>query len=245
VQVELFTFHGSNACLTAELVLDHAGIEWRRRGMRPGLHAIELRLRGFPGPTAPAALIDGERVQGSRRIARAVADAVPQLGLLPQEPALRERVLEAERDGERLQNAVRRMLYVLAGGDPSLVRPMIDANFRRAPRAVRAGIARAIVRAATIAHKASPARVERDVARLGELLDRFDALVDEGVLGTDAPTIADFQIAPNLAALALEPNARAQLRERPCWRIAQRCCDEYPIRFEIAIPEAWLEQLRR
>jgi glutathione S-transferase len=241
--VELFTFPGSNACLTAELVLTHAGIDWQRRRLRPGLHVLQLRARGFSGPTAPAARIDGRRVQGSREIAHAAAELAPASGLLPAEDAARERVLAAEQQAERLQNVARRLVYVLAQDDPGLIRPLIDANYGMLPRVVRPAVTRLLIRGAVAGHGAKRSRAERDLDRAAGLLDEFDRLVEEGVLGGDAPNVADFQLAPNLALLAASPQLGAVLRARPCWRVAERLVPSYPLDVTADAPAAWAERL--
>lgn len=245
MQVTLFTIEGSNACRSTELLLDHAGVEWTRRGVLPVLHALELRMRGFDHSTAPAAIIDGERIQGSRQIARVVADALPQSGLLPADPELRERVLEAERSGERLQAAARRILYVLGQGDPRIVRPIIDANYRHVPSPVRGVLARGLVRAASAGHRARAGRIDGYLDRVAEVLDELDALVVEGVLGTDTPTVADFQAAPNLAALACAPALRSVIADRPSWQIAERIGPDYPVPLDLQVPEDWASRLER
>lgn len=243
--VELFTFPGSNAGLGVELLLDHAGIEWRERRLRPGLHVLSLKARGFAAPTVPAALIDGRRVQGSRAIALAIAESVPEAGLLPADPALRAQVLEAERDGEKLQVAARRLVYVLAQDDPGVIRPLVDANYGFLPRSLRPAVARGLIAAAAKGHRARRDRVEHELAKVQSLLARFDDLVEAGVLGTDTPNVADFQVAPNLALLAVPGNLGEVLRERPCWRIAERLVPHYPLDVSATAPAEWAEQLRR
>jgi glutathione S-transferase len=243
VQVELFTFHGSNAGRSIELLLDHAGLEWRRRGMRPGIHALELKLRGFAGPTAPAALIDGERVQGSVAIAHAIADAMPDLELIPSDPQVREQVLEAERLAERMQNATRRLVYVLAQLNPGQMRPLIDANYQLVPSPGRALMARTLVPVASRAKRASSSRVPQDLSIIVEALAMLDELVESRVLATDRPTVADFQATPNLAALAQAPELAEALQQRPSWRIAEAIEPDYPLKFDIHAPAAWVDTI--
>jgi glutathione S-transferase len=243
MHIELFTFHGSNACRSIELLLDHHGLEWRRRGMRPGIHALELKLRGFPGPTAPAALIDGVRVQGTIAIAHAIAEAMPKLGLLPIDPAAREQVIEAERLGERMQNATRRLVYVLARHNPGQMRPLIDSNFRFVPSPGRTLMARGLVPLAARAKRASDERTPKDLSIVAEALVAFDELVESGVLASDTPTVADFQATPNLAALAQAPELAEVLRLRPCWRIAAAIEPTYPLEFDVHAPPEWAQRL--
>lgn len=237
--VTLYSFPGSNACLSTELLLDHAGVDWSRRRVRPGPHAVGMRFRGFDGPTVPAIRIGPQRVQGTRRIAAAITDRHPDADLLPDDDDRRLRVLEAEHAGERFQNAVRRIVYVLAQNDPSVVRPLIDANYGELPGFARAGITRAMIAAASRFKRASRDRLDSDVRRIGALLDEFDALVAAGILGTDRPNVADFQIAPNLALLAAAPTLATALHPRPSWRIAERLMPRYPLTLDIDVPADW------
>ncbi|MCW2922520.1 MAG: Glutathione S-transferase domain protein [Thermoleophilia bacterium] len=245
MDVELFRFPGSNACLTVERMLDHANVAWREHRVRPLFHVVTLRRNGFSGRTVPAAIIDGEKVQGSRAICRVVADKLPDSGLLPTEPDLRERVLAAEAKGEQLQNVVRRIFYVLAQGDRDVVMPIIDGSFATWPRWGRAAFSRVLVPLASSGHAAKSSRIDGYLDRAAGLLDDFDALVEEGVLGTDRPTIADFQIGPNLAALALDPDVAAALMARPSWRIAQVASPTYSFDTPVDVPDAWIARLVR
>lgn len=243
MDVQLYRFPGSNACLSVELLLDHAGIEWQEQRVRPGLHPLTLRRSGFARPTVPAAVIDGEHVQGSRQIARVVADRLPELGFLPTDPQARERVLELERHAERLQVAARRLVYVLAQREPRLVLPLVRANFPRLPRPAKALVARGLVAGARAGHGARPDRVEHELTRAHDMLDALDAGVREGLLGGTMPTVADFQAGPNLALLASAPQLAPVVRARPCWTIAERVCPTYPLDVSADAPQAWADAL--
>lgn len=243
MDVLLYRFPGSNACLAVELLLDHAGVAWQERRVRPGLHPLQLRRRGFAHQTVPAALIDGAHVQGSRRIARVIADALPGSGLLPADGDGRERVLELERLAERLQRVARRLLYVVAQDDPSVVLPLVRANFPRLPDRLGLLVARGLIVGAMHGHGARRERVEHELRRAGESLDALDAGVREGLLGGEAPTVADFQAAPNLALLAGSPQLSGVLRARPSWVIAERWCPTYPLEVAADAPAAWSRAL--
>ncbi len=244
MQVELFRFPGSNACLTVERMLDHVGVDWQERRVRPAFHVVSLRRAGFERPTVPAALIDGDRVQGSRSICRRVADELPDSGLLPSDPSLRDRVLDAEAKGEQLQNLVRRIFYVLAQRDRSMVMPIVNGSFASWPSWARGAFARMLVPVASKGHAARADRIDGYLERTAALLAEFDLLVEEGVLGVEGrPTIADFQIGPNLAALALDPDVAAMLRARPCWRIAEVASPTYAFDTPISVPDEWVSRL--
>ncbi|MCW2927430.1 MAG: Glutathione S-transferase domain protein [Thermoleophilia bacterium] len=238
--ITLWSFHGSNAGLTAELIFEHAGIEHRTRRVPPGLHAAALRLAGFPRPTVPALRVGDERIQGSRAIASWAAERVPDAHLLPADPDERAVVLAAEQRGERLQNVVRRLVYVHAQSNPVIVRALVDATYTGAPRPVRALVAKALVPLGSRAIAARADRLDGYLDLLVELLAEFDGLVQDGLLGTETPNVADFQIAPNLAALAVDAGMGEALRGRPCWRIAERCCPTYPLDGEVGLPAEWV-----
>lgn len=237
--IELFGFPGSNACVSARLALDAAGIEYEQRMLPPGIHPMLLRARGFAGPTVPALRSDTDRIQGSRAIARWAATQAPDMGLLPTDIALRERVLEVERRGEQLQNTIRRLVYVYARQDPSVVRSIVDASYTRAPRLVRSAITAALVPAAMLGHRIRSTRLDAYLDRLVELVDVFDAAARDGIIGGTRPNVADLQIGPNLAVLALDPDVEAVLRERSCWRAAQVTCERYPLDAAVRFPANW------
>ena len=58
--------------------------------------------------------------------------------------------------------------------------------------------------------------------RVGEMLDRVDALIADGVLNGERLTCADFQIAPSLALIEYRLDVRDQLRGRPAGALTGR-----------------------
>ena len=48
-EATLYAIPGSHPCMTAELMLRHKGIAFRRHNLVAGMHPIGVRLRGFPG----------------------------------------------------------------------------------------------------------------------------------------------------------------------------------------------------
>ena len=76
MDVRLYVIPASHPATTAQLVLDHKGIPFKRTDLMPGIHKAVLKALRFPGATVPAMTIDGRKVQGSREIAREL-DRVP------------------------------------------------------------------------------------------------------------------------------------------------------------------------
>ncbi|MBW3607342.1 MAG: glutathione S-transferase N-terminal domain-containing protein [Actinobacteria bacterium] len=109
--VRLYTFPGSNAGRTAELMLAHKGIAYDTAITPRGWHLFLLAAHGFRGVTVPALTIDGRRIQRTRVISRALDVWQPEPRLFPADPGRRAVVEQVERWGEDLQNAVRRLSY--------------------------------------------------------------------------------------------------------------------------------------
>src|SRR5215212_7277032 len=100
VKVRLYTIPGSHPGMAAQLMLAHKGIPFRRKDLFPVMSKLIVRVLGFPRSTVPAIKIDGDRVQGTRPIARELDRRQPDPPLLPADPAKRAAVEEAERFGD-------------------------------------------------------------------------------------------------------------------------------------------------
>lgn len=201
--VKLYMFSGSNTVLTARLMLDHKQIEYRSIQMLPGMHVFTLLALGFETMQVPALKIDGRRVQGTRWIARALDELVPERPLFPADPVRRRAVEDAERWGEELQNATRRVFYAAARRDRGAYRSVMTAE-RSAPKRLLVGMtAPLVVRIATGAHRCTDDAAREDLALLPERLDQIDAWIQDGLLDGRELNAADFQIAPNIAAMLL------------------------------------------
>jgi glutathione S-transferase len=117
--VKLYLFQGSCAALTTRLELDYKRLPYELVYLPPVLHGFILGIRGFPRPSVPALEADGRRISGTLAISRALDELQPDPPLFPADPARRATVEEAERWGEDLQDAARRILYCAARRKPS------------------------------------------------------------------------------------------------------------------------------
>ena len=98
--------------MTARLMLQMNGIDYRRVDLMPVVSKAVLRALRFPANTVPALKIDGGRVQGSRQTGHELDRLVPEPALYPSDPDRRAAVEEAERFGdERLRAPTRRILW--------------------------------------------------------------------------------------------------------------------------------------
>src|ERR1700744_6300798 len=108
----LYVIPASHPATTAALMLDYKGIAYKRTDLMPVVSKAALRAVGFPRGTVPALKIDGERVQGSTEIARALDRIQPEPPLFPADPDKRAAVEDAERFGdEELQHPLRQLLW--------------------------------------------------------------------------------------------------------------------------------------
>ena len=243
-KVKLYMFPGSNASYTGRLMLEHKGLQYRTRKLMPGPHAFILLALGFPSMGVPALKIDGRRIQGTRWIARALDEVVPERPLFPVDPALRRAVEEAERWGEGFQNATRRIFYCAARRDHRAFTSLMNAERGPLMRLVLRASTPLIIRLATGAHRASDPAGEEDVRLLPERLDQIDAWIDEGVLGGDDLNAADFQIAANVAALLLSEDVAPYIEDRPAAALARRVAPGYEGHLGRILPPEWLQPLR-
>ena len=112
MKVTLYTIPGSHPGTAAQLMLDHKGIPFKRTDLFPVVSKGVVRALGFPRNTVPAMKIDGEKVQGSRQIARELDRLQPDPPLFPADPEKRAAVEEAERFGdEELQHPIRQIIW--------------------------------------------------------------------------------------------------------------------------------------
>jgi len=244
-KVKLYMFPGSNSVYTVRLMLDHKGIGYQAKHMMPGMHAFSLLFRGFPTMGAPAMKVGDRRVQGSRWIARALDELFPDgPALFPADPAQAKAVKDAERWGEDLQNATRRIFYCIARRDMSAFRSLMTAERGIVMRPVLKIAAPIVVRLATGAHRANDEAGQEDLELLPGHLDRIDAWIEEGLLGGPQLNAADFQIAVNVSALMLSEDLRPFIEGRPCAAYAARVAPNYEGHIPKALPDEWLEPLR-
>jgi glutathione S-transferase len=243
-KVKLYMFPGSNSVYTARLMLEHKGIEYRKVVLMPGPHTFRLLALGFPTMAVPAMKIDGERVQGSRWIARALDELVPERPLFPADPAQRKAVEDIERWGEGLQNATRRIFYCAARRDHSAFVSLMTAERGFVMRGVVRMATPIVIRLATGLHRASDPYGREDLQLLPERLDQIDAWIEEGLLDGPELNAADYQIAVNISGLMLADDVRPFIEGRPVAAFARRVAPDYEGHIPAALPDEWLAPLR-
>jgi glutathione S-transferase len=220
LRATLYGIPGSHAVRTGELMLEHKRIDFRRVNFPPGPHRVLVRLMGFSGDRVPAVKFeDGGRAQGTRELPRVLDELVPEPRLVPEDP----RALEAERWADDvLQQWARRMVASTGAQDPDALAgrgaegrlgPLLSAYDQ--PR-------RVIARLVLVAFRANKEQLRDDRERTGEILDRVDAWIADGVLGGDELRSPDLAVASSLALVEYIVALQPELRPRPLNRLIER-----------------------
>lgn len=244
MDARLYVIPGSHPSAAVELMLKHKGIAFKRKDLMPVVSKGVLRMVGFPGITVPALKIDGQKVQGSRQIARELERLRPEPPLFPTDPEQRQAVEEAERFGdEELQHPIRQLLW---WGFKQNRYPMASYS-EGAKLGVPIGLAvktgGPLVALSARFNEASDENARAALAKLPALLDRVDAYVESGVLNGERPNVADFQIAPSIGLMMTLDDLRPVLESRPCAELARRFTPNYPGKMPPVLPAEWLDPL--
>ncbi len=240
MKATLFVMPGSHPAMAARLMLEYKGIEYSRIDLIPVLSKGILRLARFPGVTVPALRLDGERIQGSREIARALDRVVPEPPLLPADPERRAAVEAAEGwADEVLQPLARRIIWNILSRDPRGRRSYLEGARLGLPVALAAKTAAPLVYLSKRFNKADDEAVRADLQELPKLVDRADELLDSEVIGAEQPNVADFQIATCLRLLMTMDDARPAIEGRPIAEHALGLVPDYPGYAPAALPDEW------
>jgi glutathione S-transferase len=239
--VRLYGIALSHPVLAARGMLDHKGLAYRYIELLAGAHPLSLFALGFRGATVPAIkLPDGNRVQGSLAIARALETLIPTRSLYPSNPAARAAAQEAERWGEAVLQPVPRRLIRWGLRHHLRQRRWFADVATPLPAPALVGIMLTpVVPAFVWQAGASDERVRRDLAELPGLLDEVDRLLEIGVIGGEELGAADFQIASTVRMLLAMRDVGSLLAGRPAESFAERVVPDYPD-VPAALPADWL-----
>jgi glutathione S-transferase len=245
VNARLYVIPASHPSITAALMLDHKGIAYKRTDLLPVISKGVLRAARFPGVTVPALKIDGQRVQGSRQIARELDRLRPDPPLFPADPEKRVVVEEAERFGdEELQHPIRQILWWSIKKDRAPLRSYSEGAKIGMPIGLAMKTAAPIVALSARFNEADDENVKRDLAALPAMLQKVDDWIAAGVLGGEQLNAADYQIAPSLGLALTLADLRPAIENRPAGQLAKRIVPDYPGHAPPILPPAWLAPLR-
>jgi glutathione S-transferase len=233
----LYGIPASHPVYAVELMLERKGVEYRRIDLPQWFHRPLLRLLRFPGVTVPALVLDGRRLQTTKVIARALDARAPEPQLVPADPLVE--AIENWCDGD-FQQLCRRLVYWALVRHKDAAASYLEGSRLILPRFLVTPLAPAVIHILARHHKARNEAVRQDLATLPGLLDRIDGWIDEGVLGSGEPNVADYQVATSVALLMSHDDLRPAIEARPAGRLAQRLAPDYPGRMPPAFPPAWL-----
>jgi glutathione S-transferase len=243
-KIKLYGFTGSNSVYTGRLLLEHKGLDYKFVKLPPAAHAPTMLLLGFDTMSVPALKIDGVRVQGTRWMARALDELYPENPLFPADPVMRRAVQHAERWGEELQNATRRIFYCAARRDRAAFMSVLGTGRGPVRRTMMRMMAPVIIKLATGVHRASDAAGHEDIELLPERMDQIDTWIAEGVLGARKLNAADYQIAVNVSALLLSDDLAPFIEGRAAADLARRVAPDYAGHLGPVVPDEWMADLR-
>jgi glutathione S-transferase len=247
--VVLYWMSISHPSQVARKMLDLKGVEHELVDVVPLSQRIHLRLAGFPGGTVPALKLDGERIQGSREIARALEERWPEPPLFPADPALRVRVEEAERWGEeQLQPIPRRLFRYGVARNPELRQWVVRAQRLPIPgltaQAIRPVVEWYVRTLEADGRRATEAAVRADLAALPALLDRVDRLLDDDTLTLDPPNAATLQIMASVNLMGRFADLAELVASHTCAKPARELFPHYRAELPPFLDSRWLEPVR-
>jgi glutathione S-transferase len=185
----------------------------------------------------PGLVVDGEPVHGSNPIMERLEELRPEPALFPADRAEAVREAAAWGDGE-LQDLGRRLPWGALH-----FRPEMLGLLNRAGQLEPSGVDFAIrmVRGAWKYHRITAERLYADLQGFPSLLDHVDALVQDGVIGQDEPTAADFQIGATMRVFSMLGDLDPLLAERPAATFWAQWFDPLPARLPAgAYPAGWV-----
>jgi glutathione S-transferase len=241
MKARLYAIPASHPSFAAQLMLERKGIEYSRVDLPQWFHRGILRALRFRGRTVPALVLDGRRVQTTKRIARVLDEVRPEPRLVPADPGRRVKVeaIESWVDGD-VQQLCRRLVYWALPRHPEAVGSYLEGSRLILPMFMVKPLAPPIIRLLRRDHKATDDAVKADLSALPAILDRLDAAVADGVIGGDQPNVADLQVACSLALLMTHDDLRDYIAARPAGKLAQRLASGYPGHMPPAFPADWL-----
>jgi glutathione S-transferase len=224
-------------------MLDRKGIAYKRTDLIPVVSKGVLRAAGFSRVTVPALKIDGEKIQGSREISRALDRIVPDPPLFPADPDRRAAVEDAERFGdEELQHPIRQLLWWGFKREKENLRAYSEGAKLGIPIGLAIKTGGPLVALSARFNEATDANARAALAALPDLLDRVDAYVADGTIGGEEPNAADFQIATSIGLALTLDDLKPLIEPRPAAALAHRIVPEYPGHTPPILPPAWLPE---
>lgn len=126
MDANLYQFPVSHYCEKARWALDYKGVPYQTQTLLPGLHIRKLKAIA-PDTTVPVLHLQDAIIQGSDQIIDHLDQLLPDKPLTPQDPALRQQVLEWENfAASKIADPLRCFFYHYLLDDPKTLIPLFS-----------------------------------------------------------------------------------------------------------------------
>jgi glutathione S-transferase len=239
MRAKLIGVPGSHPCVSAELMLRFKGVEFTRTDLPNMSHKAILPLLRYRGSTVPVMTLDGKRVSGTMKIARALEHFVPSPPLFAAEDRATIEGAEAWADSV-LQDGVRQLARFGVPRDSGAMASFLTGPVMKIPAGAMRTALPAIRPVVALQMRTSEETARACLEALPAQLDRVDALIAEGVIGGERPNAADFQIAPTVRLMLTFDQLREYVDGRVAGAHARALVPDYPGRIREVFPTRWL-----
>ncbi len=225
----MYLLHGSHPCDTVDKAFEIKGLPLKRIELPISMQPVIMKPL-FGDRTVPGVRFeDGEKVQGSCAILRALEQRVASPPLYDG-PAGAAAIEEAERWGNDVFQAVpRRMLWAAFTKYPRSMHGFQEgARSPKLPMPVVVALSKVVLPIERRLNNVDEATVRADLAALPGYLDQVDQYIADGVLNGEQPNAADLQIAPTLRLLYALEDVRPLIDGRPAKDFAFRWFEQLP-----------------
>ncbi len=225
----IYLLHGSHPSDTAVKAFEIKGLPLKRVELPISMQPVIMKPL-FGGRTVPGVRFeDGEKVQGSRAILRALERRVPSPPLYDG-PAGAAAIEEAERWGDEVfQSVPRRLLWAAFTKYPRSMHGFQEgASSPKLPMPVVVALSKVVLPIERRLNNVDDSVIRADLAALPAQLDQIDQYIADGVLNGEQPNAADLQIAPSIRLLYTLDDVRPLIEGRPAEAFAFRWFPRLP-----------------
>jgi glutathione S-transferase len=237
-EITLHLLPPSHPCLTVKAALSHKGLDFEEVVLQMGNQGDQIEeIYGEGRRTVPGAIIDGEPVHGSTGILRRIDELVPEPSLYPEPFADRVREAELWADGE-FQDLGRRLPWSALH-----FRPEAMGTFGGGEPLDPAGTDFAIkfVRSTWKWHGITAEGLAADLEALPAMVAEIEDFAEEGLIGGESPTAADFQIGSTVRILSTIRDLDPVFEGTVARAVAFRLFPDYPGEVPSgALPTGWV-----
>lgn len=237
-EITLHILPPSHPCLTAKAALAYKGLDFEEVILEMGNQGDRIEeIYGEGRRTVPGAIIDGQPVHGSTEILKRLDELVPEPSLYPEPVADRVREAELWADGE-FQDLGRRLPWSALH-----FRPEAMGTFSGGEPLDPAGtdFAMKFVRSTWKWHGITAEGLAADLAALPSMVAEIEAFAEQGLIGGENPTAADFQIGSTVRILSTIRDLDPVLDGTVAREVAFRNFPDYPGEIPVgAIPAGWV-----